>query len=124
MLPFGHHTVTLYHRVRSAGEGGRSKDEWTRAVLRGCAWREAQAEAGANGNATALPDARCTSPPDLAEVCVGDALMLGEAREEYASTAALAEAVAAHEHAFWISRVARRDGQGLLLRHIVAYGSA
>lgn len=68
MIPFGNHTVTLYHR-ESTG--------YARYLFNGCSWRSVNERAISDGSTIITERTTCRIPPHYICPATGDLLILG-----------------------------------------------
>lgn len=124
MIPFGNQTVTLYHRTRTAGEDGRSRDVWARYTLKGCSWREIAAQSMEGNAVRGTVQTVCRIPAGQMKPQVGDVLIFGAVSAEIASAKELNALLEQHRDggAFRVESVANNAGSGVPLPHYVARG--
>lgn len=124
MIPFGTHTVTMYHRTRITGEDGRSREEWRRVVMEGCSWRQTSGQVMAEGAVLRKPQISCRIPARYVCPAVGDVLILGKVSEDPVSGKGIAQLLEQHRDsgAFRASVIGSYALPGSPLPHHMARG--
>ena len=73
MIPFGNHTITLYHL----------KDEgYERHIVEGCSWRSSNTRSLIENSTVITQQTTCRLPADAKKPIPGDLLVLGTIRED------------------------------------------
>lgn len=123
MIPFGKHTVTLIRRTEVT-EGGKTRAEYEKHILKGCSWRRKASWRGFDAERTLTEEITCRIPADQRKPNAGDCLFLGEIGEKITDSRSLSAALKAHREkgAFQITTVSDNTGAGIPMPHYAAWG--
>lgn len=115
MIPFGNHTVTMYHK------NGATYDRY---VLTGCSWRSTTERSLIENSTVITQRTNCRIPSRFAKPGPGDMLVLGVIEEEVGGEIALLQLMERLQkdgyRAFRIQSCA--DNTGVPLPHYAATG--
>ena len=120
MIPLGQEAVTLYHRVQTTDEHGRTKLKWQRMWLDGCSWRHAARYSLSNAH-----EVVCRVPAEQTRPAIGDGMVLGRIDDEVSDAVALAALLETHRaqgRAFRVIAVNDNMRSGFPLAHYAARG--
>ena len=116
MIPFGNHTVTLYHKDQNG---------YTSYTISGCSWRSANERSLDNGATVITERTTCRIPANYICPRAGDLLVLGNEKAEIKSEIDLVRHMEKLRnqgfHAFRVQACA--DNSGAPLPHFAATGA-
>lgn len=116
MIPFGNHTVTLFHKNGTA---------YDRYVLTGCSWRSSNERSLIENSTVITQRTSCRIPPKFTKPEPGDLLVLGVIEEDPAGEIALVQLMERLQkdgyRAFRVQSCA--DNTGAPLPHYAATGA-
>ena len=120
MIPLGREAVTLYHRVETTDEAGRTSFSWRRIWLDGCFWRHAARYSLSNAH-----EVVCRIPAEQQRPGIGDVMVLGRVKDLPQSALELCEVLEKYrkgDGAFRVAAVNENMRRGFPLAHYAARG--
>ena len=120
MIPLGREAVTLFHRVETIDEAGRTKLSWRRIWLDGCFWRHAARYSLSNAR-----EVVCRVPAEQQRPGIGDVMVLGHVNDAPQSALELCAVLDRYRQnggAFRVKAVNDNVRRGFPLAHYAARG--